>query len=91
MTHLSEKIHRPICAPEDDEITAIAKIKAAVDAGHSVHWSNTGYVVIRGQYQYLVLCKQNDHMIGLTNQAGTKLNGGIHQFFIAEPAADTAV
>lgn len=63
----------------------IAQIKAAVDAGKTVHWSNRGYRVHKDRIgQYLITFDRNDHTIGLTNRAGTKLNGQPDEFFIAE-------
>jgi hypothetical protein len=62
----------------------IDAIKAAVDAGRTVHWANTGYVVIRDSLgEYLIRYTPNGHCIGLTNRAGDKLNGAPEQFFIA--------
>jgi len=62
----------------------IAQIKAAVDAGKTVHWANTGYRVHKDKSgQYLITFDRNDHTIGLTYRAGTKLNGQPDAFFIA--------
>ncbi len=65
----------------------ISEIKAAIDAGQIVHWSHTGYVVSRDNAgQYLITYTRNGSTIGLTNKAGTKLNGNEGDFFIAEPS-----
>jgi hypothetical protein len=63
----------------------IEDIKAAVDAGKIVHWANTGYVVRKdGLGQYLIVYLPNGSTIGLTNRAGTQLNGAESEFFIAD-------
>jgi hypothetical protein len=66
----------------------IDEIKAAVDAGKSVCWATPGYRVRKdalGQY-HIVFCA-NESAIGLTNRAGTRLNGRKEYFFILEGAA----
>ena len=63
----------------------IEDIKTAVDAGESVHWANTGYVVRKDSLgQYLIVYLPNGSAIGLTNRAGTQLNGAEGEFFIAD-------
>jgi hypothetical protein len=65
----------------------IAEIKVAVDAGQNVRWSNDGYHVTRDTLgQYLITFQANQHCIGLTNRAGTRLNGQQDEFFIASLA-----
>lgn len=65
----------------------LEEIKAAVDAGNRVHWSNVGYVVTRDRLgQYLITFAQNGSAIGLTNQDGSRLNGKPEEFFIADSA-----
>ncbi|WP_288960848.1 hypothetical protein [uncultured Sulfitobacter sp.] len=62
----------------------INDIKAAVDAGKTVHWVNTGYVVRKDSLgQFLIVYLPNGSAIGLTNRAGTQLNGAEGEFFIA--------
>ena len=69
----------------------IAEIKAAVDAGKSVHWSNTGYRVHKDSLgQYLITFTRNDSTIGLTNRAGTKLNGQEEDFFVSDEVTENA-
>ena len=69
----------------------IAEIKAAVDAGKSVHWANEGYRVHRdGLGQYLITFVPNDSTIGLTDRSGKQLNGAEADFFILEPSQDAA-
>ena len=59
-------------------------IKAAVDAGQTVHWANTGYVVHKDRLgQYLITYVANDSCIGLTDRSGHRLNGKETEFFIA--------
>ena len=63
----------------------INDIKTAVDAGKTMHWVNTGYVVRKDCLgQYLIVYLPNGSAIGLTNRAGTQLNGVEGEFFIAE-------
>ena len=59
-------------------------IKAAVDAGQTVHWVNTGYVVHKDRLgQYLIIYVLNGSCIGLTDREGHRLNGKEAEFFIA--------
>ena len=63
----------------------IEDIKTAVDVGKTVHWANTGYVVRKDRLgQYLIVYLPNGSTIGLTNCAGTQLNGAEGDFFIAD-------
>nr|WP_306155584.1 hypothetical protein [Roseovarius sp. MMSF_3281] len=60
-------------------------IKAAVDAGETVHWANTGYVVHKDRLgQYLITYVPNGSCIGLTDRGGQRLNGEEAEFFIAQ-------
>ena len=60
------------------------EIKAAVDAGQTVHWANTGYVVHKDRLgQYLISFLPNGSCIGLTDREGHRLNGKEAEFFIA--------
>jgi len=62
-------------------------IKAAVDAGQTVHWANTGYVVHKDRLgRYLITYLLNDSCIGLTDRSGQRLNGDEAEFFIAQSA-----
>ena len=62
----------------------LEEIKAAVDAGQSVHWANTGYRVHRDDLgQYLITFLPNSSSIGLTDLSGQRLNGDEAEFFIA--------
>lgn len=61
------------------------EIKAAVDAGQTVHWANTGYVVQKDRLgQYLITYVPNGSCIGLTHLSGHRLNGDEAEFFIAQ-------
>ncbi len=69
----------------------IAEIKAAVDAGKSVHWAHQGYRVHQdGLGQYLITFVPNGSTIGLTDRSGRRLNGAEADFFILEPRQDVA-
>ena len=60
-------------------------IKAAVDAGQTVHWANTGYVVHKDRLgQYLITYVPNGSCIGLTDRSGHRLNGKETEFFVAQ-------
>ena len=63
----------------------LEEIKAAVDAGQTVHWANTGYIVHRDRLgQYLITYVPNGSCIGLTDREGQRLNGKEAEFFIAQ-------
>lgn len=63
----------------------IAEIKAAVDEGLAVHWSNEGYVVRKDTLgQYLIVFEPNCSAIGLTDRSGGRLNGQEEEFFLAD-------
>ncbi len=67
----------------------LSEIKTAVDNGQTVHWSNTGYVVISDRPgHYLIHCLSNDNYCGLTWLDGVTLNGEESQFFIGAPHAN---
>jgi len=59
------------------------EIKAAVDNGHTVHWSHDGYEVVHcDNGEWLIHCLSNSSCIGLTWQDGTTMNGKPEDFFI---------
>ena len=58
-------------------------IRAAVDAGHTVHWSNDNYRVVRGRAGYVIRCDSNGSCIGLTWRDGVTLNGEPGDFYTA--------
>lgn len=62
----------------------LEEIKAAVDAGQTVHWAHTGYRVHKDSLgQYLITFEPNGSSIGLTDRSGQRLNGDEVEFFIA--------
>ena len=62
----------------------LEEIKAAIDAGQTVHWANTGYRVHKDSLgQYLITFEPNGSTIGLTDRSGQRLNGEEAEFFIA--------
>lgn len=65
----------------------IQEIKDAVDAGKPVRWTNNGYHVTRDNLgQFHITFQHNNSSVGLTNRAGTRLNGKPTDFYIQEPA-----
>jgi hypothetical protein len=62
------------------------KIKAAVDAGKTVYWSNTGYRVVKDKLgRYFIgfdIGGPRENYIGLTWQDAVTLNGERDEFFI---------
>jgi hypothetical protein len=63
----------------------LIEIKQAVEAGRTVHWASTGYVVIKDSIgQWLIRCLFNGSCIGLTWRDGVTLNGRESDFFINE-------
>lgn len=66
------------------------EIKAAVDAGKKVHWSNKSYQVIKGKDDYMIK-GPTGHAIGLTWEDGKTLNGKEEDFFLAEAVDLTTV
>ena len=62
----------------------LEEIKAAVYAGKTVHWSNTGYTVIVDNIgQWLIKYTPTGHCIGLTWADGSTVNGKEEDFFLA--------
>ncbi|MCR8550000.1 hypothetical protein M4578_19415 [Salipiger sp. P9] len=69
----------------------LAEIRAAVEAGTTVHWANESYRVIKDRLgQYLVIYTPNGNAIGLTDHAGQRLNGREADFFVAQAGANTS-
>ncbi len=64
------------------------EIKAAVDAGQTVHWASDQYVVVKGRWEYLIKCLHNNHCIGLTHQDGITMNGKPEEFFLPTYSRD---
>ena len=63
----------------------VDEIKAAVDAGLTVHWASPAYVVIKAPVGYLIKCRDNGNVIGLTWRDGVTLNGREDEFYLASP------
>lgn len=63
------------------------EIKAAVNAGKTVHWASEGYTVIRDQHDQWFIAYRHGHRdanyIGLTWTDGVTVNGRPDQFYIA--------
>ncbi len=67
----------------------LQEIKAAIEQGKKVYWSNRGYEVIKdvfkdGTFQYLIAWNQggrDENYIGLTWRDGVTLNGEEKDFF----------
>jgi len=60
----------------------LTEIKAAVDAGETVHWSNDSYRVIKDSLgRYLIVFTPNGHTIALTWTDGVTMNGKEEQFY----------
>ena len=60
------------------------EIKAAVEAGKTVHCGNSRYTVIKDNVarQWLIQCGR-DHYIGLTWRDGVTMNGKPEEFYVA--------
>lgn len=70
---------------EDEGMSSLEEIKAAVDAGSTVHWKSSLYrVVNNGKGDYFIQCTTNGHCIGLTWADGTTLNGKPEEFYVAD-------
>ena len=68
----------------------VTQIKAAVDAGKSVHWANEGYRVHRDALgQYLITYVPTGNTIGLTDRSGRRLNGADADSFTSPSARGT--
>ncbi len=64
---------------------SLEEIKAAVQAGKTVHWTNSRYVVTNYKnLGYLISDIHSGSCIGLTWQDGVTLNGKESEFFIGE-------
>jgi hypothetical protein len=63
----------------------LSEIKAAVEAGRTVCWHNSGYRVIKDNLgQWLIIFIPNQHCVGLTWRDGVTLNGKPEEFYIEE-------
>jgi len=67
------------------KILTLPEIKEAVLSGKSVYWSNNQYKVVHDcKDQWLIVCQNNNHAIGLTWLDGTTVNGKLEDFYIVE-------
>lgn len=72
---------------EQIELKTIPEIKQAVDEGKTVHAGSDGYIVKKksGSNEYIIVCKFNNHIIGLHGAVGSKyendLNGSDFYFY----------
>ena len=80
----------------------LAEIKAAVQAGRTVHWVNASYSVVLTspgpgnrltEDQWLLRFSPNGHCIGLTHADGVTLNGQEYEFYSLpkQPTQTTAL
>lgn len=56
-------------------LRTVAEIKAAVDAGYTVHADNDGYRVVESDGDYCIVFASNEYTVGLTGRDGKTLNG----------------
>ena len=70
----------------------LEQIKAAVDAGKTVHWASHNYQVVKGIEKaighWFIVCTDNDSTIGLTHRDEVTMNGKPEQFFINHAVPD---
>ena len=67
----------------------LEEIKAAVEAGKTVHWGTLAYRVIKDNLgQFLVQCPSTGGCWGLTWADGKTLNGKPEEFFVAKDACE---
>lgn len=58
------------------------EIKSAIAAGKKVFWKQPNYEVTKDSIeQYLIICSNNSHAIGLTWQDGVTMNGKPEDFY----------
>ena len=62
----------------------LQEIKAAIEAGKKVRWSNDGYEVRKDEKlnEYNIICLSNNNCIGLTHMNGVTMNGKEEDFYI---------
>lgn len=60
----------------------LEQIKQAIADGKKVYWASALYEVIKNSRgEYNIICKSNNHSIGLTWADGKTLNGKESDFF----------
>lgn len=63
----------------------LTEIKDAVDAGKTVYWKQTNYIVIKSRTgEYLIQCKNNNDCIGLAGMNNNVMNGNENDFHLSE-------
>jgi hypothetical protein len=60
----------------------LQEIKNAVDEDKDVYYKHCNYQVIKGTYEYLIICLSNDYCISLTHSDKKTMNGKEEDFFI---------
>jgi hypothetical protein len=61
----------------------LQEIKQAIEQGKNVKWTNDNYNVIKdNKNQYLIICENNNHTIGLFWADEKTLNGKEEDFYI---------
>ena len=73
----------------------LEEIKAAVNAGKTVHWATYSYTVVKGIEKaighWFIKCTDNDYTIGLTHRDEVTMNGEPEQFFVNQYLPDQKV
>ena len=73
----------------------LEEIKAAVNAGKTVHWATYSYEVVKGSGpavgRWFVVCTDNGYTTGLTHRDEVTMNGEPAQFFINQYLPDRKV
>ena len=60
----------------------LQEIKAAIESGKHVCWSNRAYDVVKdSKGQWLIVCNLNGYTCGLTWLDGVTMNGNPDEFF----------
>ncbi len=60
----------------------LTEIKAAVESGCTVHWSNNGYTVVKDRIGQWFIKYVDGHLIGLTRADGVTMNGKPQDFYV---------
>jgi len=61
----------------------LKEIKAAIESGKKVYWSNASYTVIKDRHQRYLICHDSGSCIGLTGLDGVSMNGSEDDFFVS--------
>jgi hypothetical protein len=60
----------------------LEQIKAAVDAGQTVHWANRGYCATKDSLGQYLIVHQDGNAVGLTWQDNVTMNGKPEEFYV---------